>query len=665
MVGYDREELLGAEANTLYDDEYAPIVEERAAAVAEGERDVATIEFELVRKDGSRVPVETRYEPLSVGDGYGRCGVVRDVSERIERERELQRRIRQQQVVTDLGQRALEDRDLDTLMAEAAERVATTLATDYCEVLDLDADAGELLFRQGVGWDEGVVGSATVPAVDDDSQAAYTLRSGDPVVVEDLPSDARFSGPDVFADHGVRSGISVVIGPPEDPWGILGTHDTEATAFSERDVNFVQSVATILATAISRHRYEDTLVRQREQLAALNSLNEAVREITDAVLDQSTRDEIERTVCEELAATDSYEFAWIGDVESASQTVAVRTQAGTEGYLDDVSISINPDDERSRGPTALALRTGEVQAIQRIGSDPRYEPWREAAAEYGFASSAAIPIRYEGTTYGVLNVYAGRPNAFEGQERSVLRQLGEVIGHAIAATDRKQALLSDEVVEVEFGIPNLFEALDVGHAPGGRFTFEHVVTLGDDEFLVYGDASADAVPTLEALVDRLPHWAAVSFTDADADGDGGTRFELRMNEPPVLSTLASLGGSVEHAAVEDGDYRMTLHISPNADVRQVIEAVQDAYPSATMLRRQQVNKEEAQSRPTSALLSDLTDRQRTTLEAAYHAGFFEWPRDASGEDVADSLQVSPPTFHQHLRKAEGKVFGALFESASG
>ncbi|MFC7196492.1 PAS domain S-box protein [Halosimplex aquaticum] len=219
MVGYDREELLGAEANTLYDDEYAPIVEERAAAVAEGERDVATIEFELVRKDGSRVPVETRYEPLSVGDGYGRCGVVRDVSERIERERELQRRIRQQQVVTDLGQRALEDRDLDTLMAEAAERVATTLATDYCEVLDLDADAGELLFRQGVGWDEGVVGSATVPAVDDDSQAAYTLRSGDPVVVEDLPSDARFSGPDVFADHGVRSGISVVIGPPEDPWG--------------------------------------------------------------------------------------------------------------------------------------------------------------------------------------------------------------------------------------------------------------------------------------------------------------------------------------------------------------------------------------------------------------------------------------------------------------
>jgi predicted DNA binding protein len=96
-----------------------------------------------------------------------------------------------------------------------------------------------------------------------------------------------------------------------------------------------------------------------------------------------------------------------------------------------------------------------------------------------------------------------------------------------------------------------------------------------------------------------------------------------------------------------------------------MDAVQDAYPEATMLRRRQVTTETDRSRPTSALLDDLTDRQRTTLEAAYHAGFFNWPRDASGEDVADSLQVSPPTFHQHLRKAEQKVFAGFFGSVSG
>ena len=664
MTGYERDELIGMVGTDLYDDEYVSIVEEQAAAVAAGERAEATIEFEFERKDGGRVPVESRYEPFPYDDGVGRCGVVRDISERLERERELQRRVRQQAVVTDLGQRALEERDLDALMVEATEQVASTLGNDYCKVLDMDEAGEELLLRQGVGWDEGLVGEATVSAVEDDSQAAYTLRSGDPVVVEDLQTEARFSGPDLLRAHDVRSGISVVIGPPDDPWGILATHDTDAATPSEQDVNFVQSVATVLATAINRHRYENRLLHQREQLAALNSLNEVVNGITDAVVDQSTREEIERTVCEHLAAADSYKFAWVGEVDTANQTVEPRAKAGTDGYLDGITISVDPDDERSGGPTGRAFRTGEVQVTRDVQTSATHDPWREHVDSHGVRSSAAIPIVHEGTTYGVLNVYAGRPGAFEGQERTVLAQLGEVVGHAIAAAERKQALLSDEVVELEFQIADFFEALGLPEQPVGRFSFDHVVSGADDDFLVYGTTSPEAVGTLEDLADHLPHWADVSFQDPDADEDGDRGFELRMVEPPVLSAVASLGGSVEAAVVEDGDYRLTLHVSPATDVRRVIDAVTEAYPEAAMLRRQQVTKEDARSRPTRSLLADLTDRQRTTLEAAYHAGFFEWPRDSSGEDVAESLQVSPPTFHQHLRKAEGKVFGGLFEGTA-
>ena len=47
-----------------------------------------------------------------------------------------------------------------------------------------------------------------------------------------------------------------------------------------------------------------------------------------------------------------------------------------------------------------------------------------------------------------------------------------------------------------------------------------------------------------------------------------------------------------------------------------------------------------------------------TMKAAFHSGFFEWPRDTTGEEIADSLGVTPPTFHQHLRKAEKKVVRA-------
>jgi predicted DNA binding protein len=58
----------------------------------------------------------------------------------------------------------------------------------------------------------------------------------------------------------------------------------------------------------------------------------------------------------------------------------------------------------------------------------------------------------------------------------------------------------------------------------------------------------------------------------------------------------------------------------------------------------------------------LTDRQQSAFEAAYGAGFFEWPREATGEEVADSLWVAPPTFHQHLRKGQRRVFESLLSN---
>jgi hypothetical protein len=346
-------------------------------------------------------------------------------------------------------------------------------------------------------------------------------------------------------------------------------------------------------------------------------------------------------------------------VDTATQTVNLRTEAGVEGYLDGITISVDPDDERSDGPTGRALRTGELQVSHDIRAESRYDPWREHIEQYGFRSSAAIPIVHEGTTYGVINVYSARPYAFDGREREVIRQLGEVVGHAIAAAKRKQALMSDELVELEFQIQDVFAALDVPVKTDGTITLDHAVPVDDEEFLVYGTATPDAVGTVTELTDNLPHWQDLTIR---SEGDP-TSFEFRMTDPPVLSVVASLGGYVEQAVIEDGDYEMTIHLAPSIDVRRVTDAVEAAYPAAEMLRRRQISRDrDDPKRFQRHLVDDLTDRQQTTLETAYHAGFFEWPRDTSGEEVAESIGVAPPTFHQHLRKAERKVFDAVFSS---
>jgi len=186
-----------------------------------------------------------------------------------EAEAELQTRIRQQEVVTDLGQQALEDDDLDRLMHDASVAVADTLDNDYCKVLEL-LPSGEVFLRQGVGWQDGLVGNATVPT-DLDSQAGYTLLSEEPVIVDDLSTEDRFSGPDLLVDHDVVSGISVIIGTVDEPWGILGTHTTDRREFTEYDVNFVKSVANLLAAAIERHEYQNELEKTVTQLKESNT----------------------------------------------------------------------------------------------------------------------------------------------------------------------------------------------------------------------------------------------------------------------------------------------------------------------------------------------------------------------------------------------------------
>jgi predicted DNA binding protein len=403
---------------------------------------------------------------------------------------------------------------------------------------------------------------------------------------------------------------------------------------------------------------ERELERQRERLAALNHLNGVVRDITHAVIEQSTREEIERTVCEALAATESYLFAWIGDVDPKTETVRLRAEAGVEGYLDGLTISVDPDDPRSHGPTGRAIRTREIQVTQDVLRDPDYKQWETHANEYGYRSSAAIPIVHEGTLYGILNVYAGRPDAFADEERSVIGQLGEIVGHAIAALNRKHALMSDHVTEIDFHIPDVFAELGIETAANRPITLDQAVAVGGGDYLVYGTVAEEDRAILDALVDALPHWEAVRVVGEQAER---TKFELRLSEPPVLTTVASRGGYVKEARIEGEDYHMTIQLPQSVEVRQIIDTVQEAYPSAkARAQRQVVRTDEGPGRVVSAFEEELTDRQRSVLQSAYYAGYFEWPRNSTAEDVANSLGVSSPTVSQHLRAAEKKIFSALF-----
>jgi hypothetical protein len=93
--------------------------------------------------------------------------------------RTLRLRIRQQELLAELGVLALQGASFIEMLNHTARVTAEGLGAEYCKVMEYIPNENRLLVRAGVGWGEGVVGHATVGA-DLASPAGYALRTGKP-----------------------------------------------------------------------------------------------------------------------------------------------------------------------------------------------------------------------------------------------------------------------------------------------------------------------------------------------------------------------------------------------------------------------------------------------------------------------------------------------------
>ncbi|WP_408959383.1 bacterio-opsin activator domain-containing protein [Natrinema sp. 74] len=412
--------------------------------------------------------------------------------------------------------------------------------------------------------------------------------------------------------------------------------------------------------AIERAYQERERRQQRERLEALNRLNRVGHDITHAVITTETRAELEQQVCDRLTDSDAYRFAWIGGVNPGNDRLVPKAAAGVEdGYLDEISISVDEDDETGQGPAGTAVRTGQVQVMSDLETAPDYDPWRAAARTRGYRSSASIPIVHEDLVYGVLNVYSDSPREFEGPETAVLARIGDVIAHAITALERKDALVSDAVIELEFRVDAMAESLvELSATESCTIEFEQLVG-GDETLLAYGSARGVSQETFSETVDRTDGIGDVRFLSVGRD-----EFEFELVAPAAVSlfeTIATHGGRVASATIADGEFRFVVELPRGRDTRRMIELIKERRDDVTYLAQRTTERgDRSDSASPSVIEDELTDKQRAALETAYFAGYFDWPRGSTGEEIAERLGIAPATFNQHLRTAERKFFNSVF-----
>ncbi len=260
LMGYKEENILNSHNSCFYPEE--EIRDGRPDLLLKVAAETGRHEEEgwRLRKDGSRFwaseLVTALRDPQGALEGYAK--LTRDLTLQKEMEGTVQIRAEQQAAIAELGQKALEGTDLNLLMEETVYVVAEILDVDYCKILELLPPGKKLLLKAGVGWKEGYVGKAHVEA-EINSQAAFTLKTNLPVIVENLNSETRFSAPALLLEHRVVSGVSVIIPGEKQPYGVLGIHTRTHRKFSEDDIYFLLAVANILSTAIGRKNAEENL----------------------------------------------------------------------------------------------------------------------------------------------------------------------------------------------------------------------------------------------------------------------------------------------------------------------------------------------------------------------------------------------------------------------
>lgn len=147
------------------------------------------------------------------------------------------------------------------------------------------------------------------------------------------------------------------------------------------------------------------------------------------------------------------------------------------------------------------------------------------------------------------------------------------------------------------------------------------------------------------------------------DGDTGI-VEFVESGNCMWTTIAEAGGIPRGVEAENAEGRVLADVPPTDDAADLLARIRDAFPDVEVLSKRERDGDAplfTRRELRDAVARNLTEKQREALVVAYDRGYFDWPRKNTAQAIAADLDVSAPTFLQHLRKAEGVVMGLLFD----
>ncbi|MDJ0791819.1 MAG: PAS domain-containing sensor histidine kinase [Acidimicrobiia bacterium] len=251
-------ELVGLSATDFYAD---PSDRDHLTSMLADQRVIVGYESRMRRLDGAIIWVRDTARLIDTDIGPVYEGAMVDVTGRRNIEDELWSRAMQQEAAASIGQLALEADDINGVMRTVAETVARVLRTDGAAILQRSEQGNFVIVGQSSGLDLEAADLADLADRAHMTAAPVVLRSG-----EEMKGTAP-----ALVDLDVASAVAVMIPGTQIEFGTLSALSYRDRAFTSDDLNFLHSVANVLAAAVDRaaanERLEE-LLRSKDSFVA-------------------------------------------------------------------------------------------------------------------------------------------------------------------------------------------------------------------------------------------------------------------------------------------------------------------------------------------------------------------------------------------------------------
>ena len=411
-------------------------------------------------------------------------------------------------------------------------------------------------------------------------------------------------------------------------------------------VGFQQDVTARKEAQLRSERQADRLRSERRTLErVLSRVDDLVGRVTQAAVESRQRSELERNVCKTVVDVGPYESAWIGTRRRSANVVALSTAVGC-GDVTELSVSPDADD-----PVSEALRTNTVAVAPAADLDATAH---QRIAPPG-GTVVAIPLQYGEASYGVLVTYSRGGFTVDGSERRLFSSIGRVVATGLNAIGVQRLLATDEVRELTLETTSSDRFfIDLAERAGCDLEYNGTVDTAGGHLLSMTATECDAAD----LTDAAATSDGIASLDIVTTHDDAVLVEVRPTDPSLVSTVSEHNGRLCELTVTDGVGRIRIELPAGPEHGDVVGSLLDSYDDLSLVsQRSHVRSERTRREFVETIRGDLTDKQLSAVHRANLAGYFEWPRPASGDEIAKTMGITRSTFHQHLRAAQRKIIG--------